>query len=124
MLAILVLTLNQVYHTVRTVSVFILYSVALLLFYLELSIICVFIFYASFMWSLVIFRTYTYPYLHTTTTLQYKCVINYVLNVYIVLINTKWGVKVKCYCFFSFFFLSEDSGVIWVMTELFDPLDV
>lgn len=34
LLAILALTLNQIYHAVRTVSVFILFSVALLLFFL------------------------------------------------------------------------------------------
>lgn len=38
LLVILALTLNQIYHAVRTVSVFILFSAALLLFYLGLSV--------------------------------------------------------------------------------------
>lgn len=38
LLVILALTLNQIYHTVRTVSVFILFSEALLLFYLKVSV--------------------------------------------------------------------------------------
>lgn len=40
LLVILALTLNQIYHTVRAVSVVILFPVALLCFYLELSIFC------------------------------------------------------------------------------------
>lgn len=45
LLVILALTLNQIYHAVRTVSLFILFSVALLLFYLELSIFLGFFFF-------------------------------------------------------------------------------
>lgn len=48
LLVILALTLNQIYHTVRTVSVFILFSEALLLFYLKLSVFLGSFFFLSF----------------------------------------------------------------------------
>lgn len=60
LLAILALTLNQIYHAVRTVSLFILFSVALLLFYLELPI-TLSLFVSSFLWFLFFFYFIQFP---------------------------------------------------------------